>query len=52
MLVLLRPALRPLYQVARWGNIIMISLVIQHIATKTATQPLFITIQDIYCKIT
>jgi len=29
----------------------MISLVIQHISTKT-TQPLFITIEDIYCQIT
>jgi hypothetical protein len=51
MLVLLPPAPRPLYQVARWGYIIVISLVIQHITTKT-TQPLFITIKDIYCKIT
>jgi hypothetical protein len=50
MLVLLPPASRPLYQIAWWGYIIMISLVIQHITTKT-TQP-FITIEDSYCKIT
>lgn len=51
MLVLLPPASHPLYQVAWWGYIIMIPLVIQHITTKT-TQPIFITIEDIYCKIT
>jgi len=51
MLVLLPPASCPLHQVAQWGYIIMISLVIQHISTKT-TQPLFITIEDIYCQIT
>lgn len=51
MLVQLPPASCPLYQVAQWGYIIMISLVIKHITTKT-TQPLFITIEDIYCQIT